>query len=485
MEKKPNIIYFLSDQHNFAYSGFMGDEYAVTPNMDKLAREGVTFDNCYCNSPLCVPSRMSMLSGLNPSRTKILNNMQMYPTDHVTMAHSITNAGYETVLCGRMHFSGYDQWHGFEKRLVGDVTTSFPGIDNELKMYGYLRGTTYQGRVGVEKVGKGCSTVLKYDELVTETACRFLDDRTDERPLFMIVGSYGPHSPYVAYEKWYNYYYENLPDPRNIEKEYKVSQHPAQQKWIELRDVANIPVETLKKVRAAYYAMITITDENLGQVMKACERNLDMENTVIVYTSDHGDSCGEHGMFWKTNFYDGASKVPAVMSWKNHFKEGARIQNLTSLVDLAPTFIELTGAHELPVMDGQSLVKTLTTGEEPDDKDVISLLGDIKGDNPSAMIRRGNYKLLMHYGYDTQLFDMVADPHENNDIAKDPKYAEVVAELSEELSKWWNAEQANEDLKQAKAHYAILKDWINNVGWKPIFEFDAKDEYNYVLSDEE
>ena len=210
---QPNIIYFFSDQHHFAKSGFMGDRFAVTPNLDSLAQNGVTLDTCYCNSPLCVPSRSSMLTGLLPSRTGILNNMQMLPSDRVTLAHSLTNAGYETVLAGRMHFTGYDQRHGFEKRLTGDITASFPGTDNEAEVYECLKGTSYQARIALELSGKGSSAVLKYDEGVISDTCAFLRDRKDKRPLFLLVGTYGPHCPYVAYEKWYDYYYEKLPHP--------------------------------------------------------------------------------------------------------------------------------------------------------------------------------------------------------------------------------------------------------------------------------
>ena len=479
---QPNIIYFLSDQHNFGISGFMGDSDVLTPNMDKMADQGIVLENCYCNSPLCVPSRMSMLSGVLPTRTGILNNMQMYPTDQVTMAHSLSNAGYETVLCGRMHFQGYDQWHGFEKRLVGDVTTSFPGINNEKKMYGCLQGTTYQGKIGIEKVGKGSTTVLKYDEAVTDTACQFLDDRNEERPLFMIVGTYGPHSPYVAYEKWYDYYYDKLSNVEKLLQEYKNSTHPAIQRWIDLRDVRDVSDETLRKIRAAYYALITITDEHLGRVIEAVRSNLDMENTILVYSSDHGDNAGEHGLFWKTNFYEGSSRTPVIINSPSIFKSGIRLKKLTSLLDLAPTFIDIGGANPLPRMDGDSLVDNLRNGMEPEDRSIISILGDIKGDNPSAMIRDGQFKLVYHCGYDNpQLFDIFNDPKENEDLSLDEKYSDTVKILTKKLLNKWNPDEAMENLKASKEHYEILKTWINRIGWEPIFEYDGKDEYNYIL----
>lgn len=479
--EKPNIIYFLSDQHNFNISGFMGDPYVKTPNFDQLAENGTVLDQCYCNSPLCVPSRSSMLSGLLPSETGILNNMQMLPSDRVTMAHSLTNAGYETVLCGRMHFSGLDQRHGFSKRLVGDITSSFPGVDNELEMYGYLRGTSYQGRVGVEKVGKGSSAVLKFDEAVIKAACSFLHERDKSDPLFLLVGTYAPHCPYVAYEKWFDYYMTVLPDPALVREEYPVSRHPAMQKWIELRDVGDITNEQLRRIRAAYYALITFTDENFGKVLAAAKQTLDMENTVIVYTSDHGDNAGEHGLFWKTNFYEGASRVPAVISWPGRIKKHRRLQALTSLVDIAPTFIDIAGAQPLPHMDGISLLPYLESGEEPPERSVISILGDIKGDNPSAMIRKGDYKLVLHYGYDApQLFDLKNDPHENNDLGTKAKYRQIISQLSHELAGYWNGEEANEQLRRSKAHYEMLRQWINRIGWTPVEEWEKHPEDNYI-----
>jgi len=121
-----HIVFLLSDQHNPTVAGFAGNAFARTPNLDRLAASGAIFDNCYCSSPLCVPSRASMLSALLPSRTGIFNNFQCLPSDKVTFAHCLSVAGYETVLCGRMHFIGPDQRHGFETRLVGDITPTFP-----------------------------------------------------------------------------------------------------------------------------------------------------------------------------------------------------------------------------------------------------------------------------------------------------------------------------------------------------------------------
>jgi choline-sulfatase len=480
--KKPNIIYVLSDQHNFEISGFMGDGYVKTPNIDKLAKNGVSMGNCYCNSPLCVPSRSSMLSGLLPTETGIYNNMQCLPTDRATLVHSLSVAGYDTVLCGRMHFSGPDQRHGFEKRLVGDITSSFMGVDNELEMYEVFRGASYQARIGIEKSGSGSSAVLKFDTAVTQAACDYIQDREDERPLFMMVGMYAPHCPYVAPKRWYDYYYNTLPIPEVISEKEKKALHPAIQKWIELRGVGDVTAEELRRVRAAYYAMITFMDENTGRIMQAVEKYLGLANTVIIYGSDHGDNIGEHGLFWKTNFYEGSSRVPLIFSWDGVFPKDCWMHELTSLIDMAPTLLDIARAKPLPVMHGESLLSSLKTGKEiSKGRTVISLLADIKGDVPSAMIRKGDYKLVIHYGYEQpQLFNITKDPKELNDIGTDPRFAETIQRLKEELFQYWQPDKAYRDLNISIEHYKLIKEWINNVGWTPVEEWKTQKGDNYL-----
>src|SRR5699024_12634941 len=150
-----------------------------------LAASGTMLENCYTNSPLCGPSRASMLSGLLPSETGIYTNMQCLPSDTATFAHALSVAGYETVLSGRMHFVGPDQSHGFEKRFVGDITPSFFGMDNEAKIYGPLKRTSNQKRSGIEKSGAGHSEALDFDNDGVDESCRCIKDRENERTLYM------------------------------------------------------------------------------------------------------------------------------------------------------------------------------------------------------------------------------------------------------------------------------------------------------------
>lgn len=480
---QPNIVFILSDQHHASVLGCAGDPYVRTPNMDKLAKSGTTLNHCYSSSPLCGPSRASMLSGLLPSETKIYNNMQCLPSDKATFVHALTVAGYETVLSGRMHFVGPDQRHGYEKRFVGDITPSFFGMDNEAEIYGPLKRTSNQSKISIDKSGAGHSAVLDFDVDVVNAACGYLETRADERPLFMTVGLYGPHCPYIAPKELYDYYYEKLPISEEVTAEYRNSVHPAIQKWYQLRDVMDVTVEDIRRIRASYYGMVEYVDSLLGKVLDTVERTLGLDNTLIVYASDHGDNIGEHGLFWKTNFYEGSVKVPAIFSWKNAIGEDRQLNGLTSLLDLAPTLIEAAKAPKLPQMDGQSLLRHLQTGEEiASDRAVISQLGDIKGDDPSAMIRKGKYKLVLHYGYEfPQLFDLEADPAEKHDLASRSEYGQIRDELERELLQYWEPEQAYQELQRALAHFDLIKQWGHLTNVPPLEEWRGDVSNNYVL----
>jgi choline-sulfatase len=480
---KPNIVFILSDQHNASVMGCSGNAYVKTPNIDKLAQKGTMLTNCYCPSPLCVPSRSAMLAGLLPSETGIYNNMQCLPSDKVTFVHALTVAGYETVLSGRMHFVGPDQRHGYEKRFVGDLTPSFPGMDNEAEIYGGLKRTSNQSRISIEKSGAGSSAVLCFDEDVTNKACNYLKERDDQRPLFMTVGFYGPHCPYISPKELYDYYYATLPEPEAISDSDRDSVHPAIQDWYAKRDLTQVSAAEIRRVRAAYYGMVTFVDNLVGQVVKTVEETIGLENTLIIYASDHGDNIGEHGLFWKTNFYEGAAKVPAIFSWKNNIIENRKVNGLTSLLDLAPTLISASEAPELPKMQGKNLMENLKFGQEIDhDRAIISECGDIKGDNPSAMIRKGDYKLVLHYGYDRpQLFNLKTDPHEKLDLAQDPDLQHLCAELMAELKEYWDPDKAYAQLQNALKHYAILKKWANIVNVAPVDEWRGDVSKNYLL----
>ena len=195
---KRDIMLVMSDQHSWLSSGF-ADENIDTPELLRIAGEGLRFDHCYCNAPLCVPSRMSFLTGLLPSELDVFNNDTALPADMPTIAHVLGGLGYRTVLIGRMHFKGDEQKHGFDEHLAGDITSQYWGTGGALRDgFGPYAGTTNRLHC-LEQVGGGVSPVMLYDEAVFEETLAFLTawekEKKPDEPLFLVVGFYGPHFP--------------------------------------------------------------------------------------------------------------------------------------------------------------------------------------------------------------------------------------------------------------------------------------------------
>jgi len=475
-----HVVFILSDQHNANITG-LHDPYVRTPALNKLAQEGTSFDNCYCASPLCVPSRIAMLTGLLPSKTEVITNQQALSSDTFTLAHSLGLAGYHTVLCGRMHFNGADQRHGFQQRLVGDMTpTIIGGADDNHEPT--LTGTSGQTRVAVEKSGAGNSNVMEYDRAVKEAACQFLETWDESQPLFLLVGFYGPHCPYVCPETLFSYYDGILPEP-NLFEEFKQTVHPAIKKFYELRGIRDLSAEEVKRAQAAYYGLVEILDQHVRDIVEAIEKRFNREETLLIYASDHGDMAGDKGLFWKTNFYDGSSKVPLIISRPGHIPEDKQIHQAASLLDIAPTLTNVCNAPALPEMDGENLF-SLISGETEDNPErfVISQLGDIKGDRPSAMIRKGPWKLVAHYGYEhPQLFHLEHDPDELHDLADDQDYGSIRQELLEILQQHWDGERFQQISERVIAHYNLFGQWVRATKPEQQEHWKGKPENNYVM----
>ncbi len=472
----PNIIFILSDQHNASLISAWGDPYARTPNLDRLASGGSSLTNAYCGSPLCAPSRMSMLACQLPTKTGVFTNFQTLRSDRPTFVHGLTAAGYETVLCGRMHFTGPDQRHGYRERLVGDFTAVALGIDLEM---GELDGTTDQkGRVLI-KSGPGRSSVMAYDRDVTEAACRLISAHPKSQPLFATVGLYGPHCPFVCPRDLFAHYYETLPEPQPPSA-FAENAHPAIRKWFENRDMLDVPAEAVRRSRAAYYGVVELMDGYVGEILEAVEQHLGLEETVIVYASDHGEMNGEHGMFWKSNFYEGSARVPIIYHWPAQIAAGGRIDTPTSLMDLGSTFLSLAGASALPDPDGRDIAPVLTGKEPPDaDRAVISILGDVKGDNPSAMVRKDCWKLVAHHDYaHPQLFDMAADPGENDDLGQDPEYERQRNELLFELGEHWDGKAVWDYVQGSRAHIEQIREANRYLNHDLSEQWDSQESFN-------
>ena len=430
MNDKPNILVICSDQHNPAVTGCYGDAVIDTPNLDRLAREGTVFENAYCNQPICVPSRMSFMTGKYPSRIGVLGNGSVLDSRVPTYAHMLAGAGYRTVLAGRMHFVGPDQLHGFQER-VGSDYTAYAFHCAKINRYNPLTGLLGNGGRPdpLLEVGQGVTCTQQMDKDTTAAATEWLqayEESDVDGPFMMTVGYFSPHCPYIVEEEYYRKYLDRV-TPAEGTKDELDALHPYHKRYRETIEIDRIPEENLRKATAAYYGLVDLLDDEIGKLIDVLERTGLLDTTVILYFSDHGEMLGEHGRWHKQTFFEASSRVPLIFRAPESLRPGSRVATPVSLVDVFPTICELAG-REVPFeVDGSSL---LTPRDE--ERPVFVEFHDSFGSH--RMIRRGRWKLNYYAGFETyELFDLIEDPHEKVNLSGNPEYAAVEAGLREPL----------------------------------------------------
>ena len=460
---RPDILLFLSDQHHGGLVGYAGGSPVDTPNMDAAAANGTACDNAYTACPVCVPARATLLTGQLPSRTGVLGNGDILGSDRATFLHALAAQGYETVLCGRMHFKGADQRHGFTKRILGDITSSYAeSIDA-----GSVFVRTFGMGGCLEVIGAGESPVLAYDRAVVDAAVDYLQ-RDHESPQCIVVGTCGPHFPYVAPPDLFERYRNRVaapaswsahdPDPNPLAdaKRQRTRRSP------HTGDEEPVTTDLMLAARAAYCGMIAEQDRLLGRVRDAWRARLERagRSGTFVYSSDHGDTCGEHGVFGKQTFYEGSARIPLVFEGHG-VRAGERIAAPCSIMDIGPTLCELAGAETPPEPDGGSLAPALRAGTGADDGARVAVSEWTQpydgGLVPGRMVRGGKWKLIRfaHADVPDQLFDLERDPEELENRAADAP--EVVSRLGAALEAGWDPEAVARRAREKRPHLRLIQ----------------------------
>ena len=411
-----DICLFFSDQHSYSCQGYAGNSIIRTPNLDRIANAGVCFDNNYTPYPLCVPARMSLMSGQLASRTGVMDNFGILDSSRATFAHSLNSIGYETVLCGRMHFTGPDQRHGFSKRIAGDITPIYLNRPTEAfrKERGVHLDTPTGGAHAVSIIGGGNSPTLEFDRYVVQNAIDYLKDSYD-KPQFLCVGTYAPHHPYVAPKELYDYYLDK------VEASDETIDFPISDYYKNL--FVDKSPEVVKAVRASYYAMVEFMDLEVGMVYDAFQEYLKRtgHEGVFIYASDHGDHIGNRGLYGKETFYEESSHTPMIFIG-NGIVKGKRIKGSTSLLDLGATICDIAGAPIADDSDSVSLIKELKGECDDLDRMVISELGGAvnkkTGEIPYAqMVKKGSLKYVRFFNTKEEaVYDIAIDPHETANV---------------------------------------------------------------------
>ncbi|CAM1509985.1 Fc.00g003200.m01.CDS01 [Cosmosporella sp. VM-42] len=452
---KPNILYIMADQLAAPQLKMYNPNSQIkTPNLDRLASTAVQFDSAYCPSPLCAPSRMSMISGLLPMKIGAYDNAAQIGSDVPTYAHYARSKGYHTALAGKMHFIG-DQLHGYEQRLTSDIypgdfgwSVNWDEPDTRLEWYHNASSILQAGPCGR-------SNQLDYDEEVMFKSTQYLWDHVregpDKRPFCLTVSLTHPHDPYTITKKYWDLYKDtdiSLPEV-NISKEDQDSHSKRLLKVCDLWD-QDFTEEQIKRAKRAYYGSVSYVDDCIGRLLETLEDAGLAENTIIIFSGDHGDMLGERGLWYKMSYFESSVRVPMLVNYPKWFEPHRVSQNVSTL-DILPTICDLIGtkpASYLP-MDGVSMYPHLK-GEEGHD----TVFAEYTGEGtirPIMMIRRGKWKYITCPADDPQLFNLERDPKELDNLARFKKIEartpdeqeakEVFEKFEEEAFAKWNFEE--------------------------------------------
>jgi len=469
---KPNVLVIMSDQHSPHVLGCYGNEIVRTPNLDRLAGQGMRFTNAYCPSPLCVPSRMSFMTSRMPSRNRVWDNAHVLSSGTPTWAHRLGSAGYETALIGRMHFTGSDHRHGFEKRPLGEFSARHPGVPflGGPLWTQYRQAATGQSRVAVETAGTGTTVLQWYTEKAISSACQYIREKAkaqDDRPFAAVCGFSLPHCPFIAPKALFEHYYDRIDIPA-VE-----SDQPATVlRFRRIRGILDPPLseERVRVARAAYFALCEHVDRLLGDLFETLQETGLAENTLVIYCSDHGEMAGEHGCWWKSNYYEGSARVPLIARLPGAVPAGFVCDAVCNLVDLGPTFADIAGTRDDLCGDGRSLWPTLR-GRHPEDwlDETFSELADFRGAPPvfpSRMIRSGPWKLWAYADEDNLppvLFDLEHDPGEEHDLGQTPDHAGIRGELLRKVYEGWDPQRVSQLAEEGFEDYKTLQKWGKTV----------------------
>jgi choline-sulfatase len=477
MTSRPNIILIMADQLNPSFLPMYGNRIAKTPHLQALADQGTVFRNAYCNYPICAPSRYSMLSGRMPHAISAYDNASEFPASIPTVNHYLRELGYHTSLSGKMHFVGPDQLHGYEDRLVTDIyPADFAWVPD------WTQGprnapTGISMRAVIEAGPCERSLQIDYDDETEYFAQQKLFDlaRNDRaQPFFLTVSFSHPHSPYTAQqEHWDRYSHEEIDAPRvgplPLEQ---LDQHSEWLYYSHGRDRFDVKPEHVQNARHSYYGMISYVDDKIGRLMDTLKRTGLADNTMIIFTSDHGEMMGERGMWFKQCFFEGAVRVPMIVSGAGWQHRGD-VDQLVSLIDLMPTMLDVATAGRPPELtddiDGISLRKIAADPAGANDRYVRSEYSDMGVCAPGRMVRHGSYKYIYTHGYAAQLYDLASDPDELCNLAGKPEYADTEADLAREALRDWNPQVLEARILQSqrerKLIYTTTSREKNNWSW--------------------
>ncbi len=450
---RPNILWYCADQQRWDTIHALGNAHIRTDALDALAGSGVAFERAYTQSPICTPARATFLTGRYPASHHVYRNGNShFPAHEKLITKRLAEAGYDCALAGKLHLAAAKHYEVRTDDGYRLFHWSHHPTPDQAYGHDYENWLKHEKKVDPVELfsktnyfcGPGVPTEYHQTTWCSEMAIRFLTERRD-RPWLMSVNPFDPHGPFDAPPEYLKRYDPaSLPLPRfresdierqkaftAIDQQTKVADDPRVRKHIEPVSAgshdaiasARNEYDALE-VKANYYAMIEQIDDQFARIMQALRDSGQLENTIVVYMSDHGEMLGDHGLILKgCRFFDGLVRVPLIMSWPGQFGAGVRSDALVETIDVAPTLMEASGLGIPYGMQGKSLLPLLRGQVPPSQhkKVVVSEYRDAMGGHPdgshASMVFDGRYKSVFYHGHDlAELFDHQNDPEEFDNL---------------------------------------------------------------------
>ena len=440
-----NVLIVMSDEHTRSVMGAYGNSIVQTPNLDRLAAEGIRFQHAYTPSPICIPARASFATGQPVFEHRCWSSAEPYHGQRESWMHRLRARGHQVTSIGKLHYRAAEDDCGFSESLLPMYLANGG--------FGWPQGlqrkpmAEFDGTLELAaKLGPGETEYTRYDRNITSAAVDWLEHRATaaERPWVLFVSFISPHFPLSAPEAYYRLYADReLPEPFD-RNGIAGLRHPVFAVMREFWDYADhFDAESEKVGLRNYYGLCSFLDDNVGQVLAALERSRQAHDTVVIYTSDHGDMIGNHGIWGKSYMYEDSAGIPMVLRVPG--VEPAVNPTAVSLNDIAATVeLAVTGETAAPGerWRGRPLQDFIAAPEL--ERPVLSEYHD--GGSPCGfyMLRRGRWKLVyFSEGYAPQLFDLERDPRELDDLAADPLHAGQLENMTQVLKRILDPETVN------------------------------------------
>ena len=431
-----NVLILMSDEHDPRYMGCSGNTFIKTPHLDALAARGTRFANAYTPSPICVPARAAFATGHRVHHTRHWDNASPYSGTPPGWGHVLQQQGIRVESVGKLHYRAEEDPAGFDAEhlpmhVVGGYGMVWASIRDP-----YLSMPVGKRMLG-DHIGPGESPYTQYDNSVTESTIGWLRDagRREDESFVLYVGLVAPHFPLVAPQQYFDLYpLDSLPEPK-LHPSSGYKRHPWVQAYADFmpnEESFRSPEERLAAF-AAYFGLCSWTDHNVGRILAALrDAGLEQE-TLVVYTSDHGDNVGARGLWGKSTLYQESAAIPMLVAGPG-IPEGV-CQTPVDLLDLYPTILQGAGIDPQAFIDdrpGRSLLELAAGPDEPE-RIVFSEYHAAGSNTAGFMLRKGRWKYHYYVRFQPELFDLDNDPEELNDLASDPAHVDVLGEMEAEL----------------------------------------------------